>query len=76
MKTLRERHNSKHQKKSNVITNGIVLLIKGDIKNKGKRNIGTVTDLFRRTDREIRAVKLRVGNKTYEKAIQHLYPTQ
>ena len=76
IKTLRERHNLKHHKKTNAIKSRDVVLIKGDNKNRGKWNIGIVTDLFPGPDGEARAVKLRVGNKVYEKAIQHLYPME
>ena len=62
IKTLRERHNLKHHKKVNHIKIGDVVLIKGDSKNRGKWNIGKVTDLYSGTDGEIRAVKLRVTN--------------
>ena len=42
------------------------MLIKGDNKNRDKRNIGIVTDLYPGADGEVRAVKLPVGNKVYE----------
>ena len=73
IKTLWERHNLKHHKKTNAIKSGDVVLIKGDNKNRGKWNMGIVTDLYPGPDGEVRAVKLRVGNKVYERAIQHLY---
>ena len=52
------------------------MLIKDDNKNRGKWNIGIVTDLYPGPDGEVRAVKLRVGNKVYEKVIEHLYPME
>ena len=76
IKALRERHNLKHHHKINSIKTGDVVLIKGDNKNRGKWNIGIVTDLYPGIDGEIRAVKLRVGNKVYERAIQQLYPME
>ena len=50
------------------------MLIKGDNKTRGKWNIGIVTDFYPGVDGEVRPQKLRVGNKVYERAIQHLYP--
>ena len=76
IKTLRERHNLKHHKKTNAIKSGDAVLIKGDNKNRGNRNIEIVTDLYPGPDGEVRAVKLRVGNKVYEGAIQRLYPME
>ena len=74
IRTLRERQNLKHHQKTNAIKTGDIVLIKGDNKNRGKWNIRIVADLYPGADREGRAVKLRVGNKVYERAIQHLYP--
>ena len=52
------------------------MLIKGDNKNRGKWNVGIVKDLYHVADGEVRAVELRVGNKIYERVIQHLYPME
>ena len=73
IRILRESHNLKHHQKTNAIKTGDVVLIKGDNKNRDKRNIGIVTDLYPGADGEVRAVKLPVGNKVYERTIQHLY---
>ena len=62
IKNLRERHNLKHHKRTNPIKSGDLVLIKGDNRNRGKWNIGIVTDLYPGPDGEVRAVKLCVGN--------------
>ena len=50
MKALRERHNMNHKSKTAIVKTGDVVLIKGDSKNRGKWNIGIVTNLFQGTD--------------------------
>ena len=76
LRALREHHNLKHHQKTNAIKTGDAVLIKVDNKNRGKWNIGIVTNLYPGADGEVKAVKLRVSNKVYERAIQHLYPME
>ena len=47
--------------------------MRGHTKNRGEWNIVIVTGPYSGTTGEVRAVKLVIGNKAYESAIQHLY---
>ena len=55
---------------------GNFVLIKGDNKNHGKWNMGTVTKAFQENSDEIRAIEARAGKGKLEGAIQHLFPLE
>ena len=52
------------------------MLIKGDVRNRGKWNIGIVEKLIKGRDGVVRAVKLRAGKSYLERAPQQLYPME
>ena len=58
------------------IKRGNFVLIKGDNKNHGKWNMGTVTKAFQENSNEIKAIEARVGKGKLERAIQHLLPLE
>lgn len=66
----------KHKVSKMKIQIGDVVMIKGNVKNKGKWNIGVVDKLYQGQDEVIRAVRLRAGKSYYERPIQHLYPLE
>ena len=55
---------------------GDVMIIKSDEKNRGKWQLGIVEKLIRGRDELVRAVKLRAGKSHLERPIQHLYPLE
>ena len=73
---LRERHNLKHHGRTNKLTVGDVMIIKGDEKNRSHWKLGIVSDLIKGKDGIVRGAKLRAGNTTLERAVQHLYPLE
>ncbi|XP_057294575.1 uncharacterized protein LOC130623094 [Hydractinia symbiolongicarpus] len=76
VRSLRERHNLKHELKRAEPKPGEVVMIKGDRKNRGKWTIGVVTNTFVGRDGITRAVELRTSKNTLERAVQHLYPLE
>lgn len=76
VRSLRERHNLKHELKRAESKPGDVMMIKGDRKNRGKWTIGVVTNTFVGRDGITRAVELRTSKTTLERAVQHLYPLE
>ena len=73
---LRERHNLQHHGKMNALKIGHVMMIKGDEKNRGHWKLGFVKELIAGRDGIIRGAKLRAGNATLDRAVQHLYPME
>ena len=73
---LREKHNLQHHGKTNVLKIGDVMIIKGDERNKGHWKLGIVKELIKGRDGVVRGAKLRTGNATLERAVQHLYPME
>ena len=73
---LRERHNLQHHGRTNKLTIGDVMIIKGDQKNRSHWKLGIVSDLIKGKDGIVRGAKLRAGNTTLERAVQHLYPLE
>ena len=73
---LRERHNLQHHGKKIVLNIGDVVMIKGDEKNKGQWKLGIVNECITGRDGVVRGGKLRTGNATLERAVQHLYPME
>ena len=76
MRTLRERHNLKHEGKQNVPNIGQVVLIKSDSKNRGKWNIGVITKLYKGRDGVVRGAQLSSRKTTIDPPIQYLYPME
>ena len=70
MRSLRERHDLRHNGKSARLQEGDVVLIKGDEKNRGKGKIGIVDKLIPGRDEIVRAVRLRAG-KSYTVSISN-----
>jgi hypothetical protein len=66
----------KHQGKVISIKIGDVVIVKGEEKNRGKWKIGVVERLVVGKDGIVRGAKLRVGQNTLERAVQHLYPME
>ena len=52
------------------------MLIKDSKHNRGFRKIGIAEQLIKRKDGIVKAVKLRVGKLSMERAIQHFYPLE
>jgi len=76
VRSLRERHNLKHNTKELDLKIGDVVLIQSDERNRGKWNIGIVDKLIEGSDGVVRAVKLRAGKSYLERAPQQLYPME
>lgn len=76
LKALRERHNMKHDSKSSSLKIGDVVIVKGEEKNRGMWKIGIVERLIIGKDSVVRGAKVRVGQSTLERAVQHLYPME
>ncbi len=57
VKSLRERHNLKHQKKRFSLKVGDVVLIQDEQRNRGKWNIGVVVTLIKGRDGELHAAR-------------------
>ena len=74
LKARCEQHNLNHQSHGTQISNGDVVLIKGDKKNRGKWYIGIVQRINNRKDENIRSAKLRykktIWNEQYDIHIQ------
>ena len=52
------------------------MMIKGDEKNKGDWKLGIVKELIAGRDGVVRGAKLRAGNATLERSVQHLCPME
>ena len=76
VRSLRERHNLKHKTTYLSPVPGEVVLIKGDLRNRGKWNIGIVETIMPSRDGVIRGVRLKTKNGYLERAVQHLYPLE
>ena len=76
LRGLRERHNLSHNGKSNSVSIGNVMLIKGDEKNRSKWKLGIVIDLVVGKDENVRGAILKTVNGNLERAVQHLYPME
>ena len=74
LKALRERHNLKHKGSQLTPTQGDVVIIRSEERNRGKWKLGIVETLIPGRDGVFRAVKLRAGKSYLERAVQHLYP--
>lgn len=69
VKSLRERHNLKHNCKEMSLKPGDVVLIKGEERNRGHWKIGIVEKLIQGRDKVVRGAKLRAGKSTPERPV-------
>ena len=76
IKELRERHNMKHKTKNQQVTEGEVVIIKNEERNRGRWDLGIIVKLIKGRDGVVRAAKLRVGKSFLERPVQHLYPLE
>ena len=78
IKSLRERHNLKHNRKEMALNPGDVIMIKGEEKNRGLWRIGIVVveKLIQGRDKVVRGVRLRAGKSYLERPVQHLFPLE
>ena len=76
MKALREHHNLQSKAKENHLLKGVVVLIQGDQKVRGRRNIEIVMKLNRGRDGAVRSARTKSAKSMLERAIQHLYPME
>ena len=74
IKSLRERHNMKHNRREMLLKPRDVVLIKGEERNRGHWKIGIVEKLIQGRDKVVRGTKLRAGKSTLERPVQHLFP--
>ena len=76
LKGLRERHSMKYGKQSEVKI-GDVVIVKSDVRNRGKWKLGVITNVFPGNDGVIRAVELRAENGVIlQRPVQYLYPLE
>ena len=54
----------------------VVVLIKGEEKNKGKRSIGIMAEFFKVKDDAVPGVKLQTVKSPAERPIRYLYPLE
>ena len=76
VRQLRERHNLKHNTKEMNLTEGDVVIIKGDEKNRSHWKTGIVERLINGRDNVVRAIRLRAGKSYLERPVEHLYPLE
>lgn len=76
LRTLRERHNLKHDGQPHSLKVGDVVIVKSDERNRGKWHLGIVEQLYPGRDGVVRAVKLRSGKDHLERPVNHLYPLE
>ena len=76
IKSLRERHNLKHDRKEMALKPGDVVMIKGEEKNRGVWRIGIIEKLIQGRDNVVRGVRLRAGKSYLERPVQHLFPLE
>ena len=76
VKSLRERHNMKHNRREMLLKPGDVVLIKDEERNRGHWKIGIVEKFIQGRDKVVRGAKLRAGKSTLERPVQHLFPLE
>ena len=77
LRGLRERHDLKHDGKlSSAPKVSEIVIIKSDAKNRGKWKMGVIDALIPGIDGVVRGAKVRTGETTLERPIQHLYPLE
>ena len=68
LKGLRERHNMKHDEKTQSVKPGDVVILRGDGKNRGNWKLGRVESLIIGRDGVVRGARLRTGQSVLERA--------
>jgi uncharacterized protein YoxC len=76
VKSLRERHNLKHNSKGMKLEPGDVVLIRGEERNRGHWRIGIVEKLIKGRDKVVRGARLRTGKSYLERPVQLLFPLE
>ena len=76
VRALGERHNLTHQRIENTVSEGDVVFIHGDDKNRGKWSIGLVEKLIEGKDGIVRAARIRTRKAHIERELQLLYPLE
>ena len=73
---LHERHNMQHKSKVVNINVGDVVMIKGEIKKKGRCKIGIISELFQGKDDQIQGAQVKTPRGYLDRPIQLLYPLE
>ena len=76
VRTLRERHNLKHNVKPFSLAVGDVIIIYGEERNRGKWPLGIVQELYPGRDGVIRAAKIKTVNGHLDRPVHLLYPLE
>ena len=77
LRALREKHNLKHHGKRSTLSLGEVVIIASDERNRGKRTLRIVEELFPGRDGIVSALKkVKTANGHLERAVNHLYPLE
>ena len=76
VRTLRERHNLKHNVKPFNLAVGDVIIIYGEERNRGKWPLGIVQELYPGRDGVIRAAKIKTVNGHLDRPVHLLYPLE
>jgi hypothetical protein len=76
LRGLREHHNLKHGGKLSTPKVGEIVIVKSDAKNRGKWKMGVIERLIPGIDGVVRVAKVRIGETTLERPVQHLFPLE
>ena len=77
IKSLRERHNMKSDASDMSATPGDLVMIRGDVPNRGTWRVGVVDSLIVGKDGVTRGANVRTGkSSTLQRAVQQLYPLE
>ena len=76
VRSLRERHKLKHKKNAPTITEGEIVLIKEEERNRGRWKVGVISSLIVRRDGVVRAARVHAGKFFIERVTQYLFPLE
>ena len=76
LRGLREHHNLKHGGKLSTPKVGEIVIVKSDAKNRGKWKMGVIERIIPGIDGVVRVAKVRIGETTLERPVQHLFPLE
>ena len=76
VRTLRKRHNLKHDTKPFSLGVGDVVIIYAEERNRGKWPLGIVQKFYKERDGVIRAAKIKTVNGHLERPVRQLYPLE
>ena len=76
VRALRERHRLKHSNSKNPFSEGDVVIIKSEERNRHFSPLGVIEKLILGRDGVTRAAKVRSRKTVLQRAIQHLYPLE